>query len=167
MELIEGIFTRRSVRDFTSEAVRRKDLTEIMKAGTWAPSGLNNQPWRFALIQNKNVLKQLATLTRYQHIIESAAACIAVFIDYNSSYDDVKDHLAVGACIQNMLLAIHALGLGSVWMGELLKNSDKVRSLLDMPEDMELLAVIAIGHPAHRDQESHRKDLSEILLKEV
>ncbi len=167
MELIEGIFTRRSVRDFTDEPVKREDLTEIMKAGTWAPSGLNNQPWRFALIQNKNVIKQLAMLTRDQHIIESAAACITVFIDYNSSYDDVKDHLAVGACIQNMLLAIHALGLGSVWMGELLKNSDKVRSLLDMPEDMELLAVIAIGHPAHRDQESHRKDLSEILLKEV
>jgi nitroreductase len=167
MELIEGIYTRRSVRDFTDEPVKREDLTEIMKAGTWAPSGLNNQPWRFALIQSKNVLKQLAMLTRYQHIIESAAACIAVFIDYNSSYDDVKDHLAVGACIQNMLLAIHSLGLGSVWMGELLKNSDKVRSLLELPEDIELLAVIAIGYPAHRDQESHRKDLSEILLKEV
>ena len=167
MKLIEGIYSRRSVRDFTDEPVKREDLTEIMKAGTWAPSGLNNQPWRFALIQNRKVLKQLATFTRYQNIIERAAACIAVFIDYNTSYDDVKDHLAVGACIQNMLLAIHSLGLGSVWMGEILKNSDKVRALLEMPEDMELLAVIAIGHPAHRDQKSHRKDLSEILLKEV
>jgi nitroreductase len=167
MELIEGIYTRRSVRDFTDEPVTREDLSEIMKAGTWAPSGLNNQPWRFALIQNKNLLKQLGTLTRYQHIIESAAACIAVFIDYNSSYDDVKDHLAVGACIQNMLLAIHSLGLGSVWLGEILKNSDKVRAILEIPEDFELLAVIAIGHPAHRNQKSRRKDISEILLKEV
>jgi nitroreductase len=166
MELIEGIYTRRSVRDYTGEAVRREDLTEIMKAGTWAPSGLNNQPWRFALIQNKKTLKELSTLTRYQHIIENAAACIAVFIDYTSSYDDVKDHLAVGACIQNMLLAIHELGLGSVWLGEILKNAKKVHTLLEMPDDMELMAMIAIGHPAHRDQQSHRKDLTEILLKE-
>lgn len=167
MELIEGIYTRRSVRDFTDDPVKREDLTEIMKAGIWAPSGQNNQPWRFALIQNKQVLKQLARFTRYQHIIESAAACIAVFIDYNTSYDDVKDHMAVGACIQNMLLVIHSLGLGSVWLGEILKNSNKVRSLLEMPEDMELLAVIAIGHPAHHNQKSRRKDISEILLKEV
>ncbi|MBW2637022.1 MAG: nitroreductase [Deltaproteobacteria bacterium] len=167
MELIEGIYTRRSVRDFTDEPVKREDLEEIMKAGTWAPSGQNNQPWRFAIIQNKNVLKQLGTLTRYQNIVSSAAACIAVFIDYSSSYDDVKDHMAVGACIQNMLLAAHSLGLGSVWLGEILKNADKVRAILEIPEDFDLLAVVAIGHPAHRDQKSHRKDISELLLKEV
>jgi len=167
MELIDAIYTRRSVRDFTDEPVTREDLAEIMRAGTWAPSGQNNQPWRFALIQNKTILSQIATLTRYHHIIESAAACIAVFIDYNTSYDDVKDHMAVGACIQNMLLAVHSLGLGSVWLGEILKNSNKIRTILEIPEEYDLLAVIAIGHPAHREQKSHRKDITEILLKEM
>jgi nitroreductase len=167
MELIDGIYTRRSVRDFTGEPVKRKDLTEIMKAGTWAPSGLNNQPWRFALIQNKETISEISKLTRYQKIIETSSACIAVFLDYNSSYDDVKDHMAVGACIQNMLLTAHSLGLGAVWLGEILKNSEKIREIIEMPEDIELMAVVAIGHPAHRDQESQRKDLSEILLKEL
>ena len=73
----------------------------------------------------------------------------------------------MGACIQNMLLAAHGLGLGAVWLGEILKNADAVRSLLGLSEDVELMAVIAVGHPASQKRTSHRKEVSEVLLKEL
>jgi len=167
LDLFEGIYTRRSIRQYTDEPVAREQLLEIIKAGTWAPSGRNNQPWRFVLVQSSEVRKELAKHTKYHSIIEQAGACIAVFVDKGAMYNDVKDHQAMGACLQNMLLAAHALGLGAVWLGEILKNAGAVRTLLGLSEDMELMAVVALGHPASLKHSSQRKDLSEVLIKEL
>jgi nitroreductase len=167
MDVLEGIFTRRSIRQFTDKAVARESLLEIIKAGMWAPSGMNNQPWRFVIVQNREVKDQLAKQTRYDFIIKRAPACIVVFVDRKAMYHDVKDHQAMGACIQNMLLAAHALDLGAVWLGEILKNADEVRKLLGLPPEMELMAVVALGHPASQTHSSQRKTVSEVLLKEL
>ncbi len=167
MKLLEGIYTRRSIRQFNDKPVEREQLLEIIKAGTWAPSGLNNQPWRFVIVRNVEMRKELAKNTRYNFTIERAPACIAVFLDRHVMYNDLKDHQSMGACIQNMLLAAHALGLGAVWLGEILKNADAVRSLLSLPENMELMAVVAIGHPTSDKHISKRKEPSEVLLKEL
>lgn len=166
MQLLEGIYSRRSVRHYKNQPVEREQLLEIIKAGTWAPSGLNNQPWRFVIIQDQCLRHQLAALTKFGRIIETAPASIAVFLDKKSVYHDVKDYQAMGACLQNMLLAAHAIGLGAVWLGEILKNSDRVRALLELPDDLEFMAVIAIGHPVSHNQTSSRKELQEVLLKE-
>lgn len=166
MELLEGIYTRRSVREYTDEPVSREDLMEILKAGSWAPSGLNNQPWRFVVVRDRTKLLELAKLTRYRHIIEGAPAALAVFCDREAMYNEVKDHQGVGACLQNMLLAAHALGLGAVWLGEILNRGEEVRELLELPEGLDLMAVTAVGHPARRDQRSNRKGLADLLVKE-
>lgn len=167
MDLLEGIYTRRSIRQYTDRPVEREQLMEIIRAGTWAPSGLNNQPWRFVIVKGSEVRNELAKLTKYNFIIEKASACIAVFIDKNAMYSEVKDHQAIGACIQNMLLAAHGLGLGAVWLGEILKSADAVRMLFGLPEEMEIMAVIAVGHPVQQKRTSHRKDVPEVLLKEL
>jgi nitroreductase len=167
MDLLEGIYTRRSVRQFTDKPVEREQLLEIIKAGTWAPSGLNNQPWRFAIIQNRDTRKELARLTTSHAVIERAPACIAVFVDKSAMYNETKDLQSLGACIQNMLLAAHGLGLGAVWLGEILKNADAVRSLLGLPADMELMAVVAVGYPVAQKRTSRRKEVSEVLLEEL
>jgi len=167
MELLEGIYTRRSIRKFADKPVLREQLLEVIKAGTWAPSGLNNQPWRFVVITNPETRKELAKKTTSQIIIERAPACIAVFIDRHVMYNDIKDHQAMGACIQNMLLAAHTLGLGAVWLGEIIKNAEAVRVLLRLPENLELMAVVALGHPASKHPSSKRKDVSEVVIKEL
>jgi nitroreductase len=167
MDLLEGIYTRRSVRQFTDQPVAREQLLEIIKAGTWAPSGQNNQPWRFVIVKSADVRSELAKHTRYDFVIKRAPVCIAVFVDRKAMYHDVKDHQSMGACIQNMLLAAHALGLGAVWLGEILKNAEGVRSLLGLPQEMEFMAVVALGHPASRNQTSTRKGVSDVLLKEL
>ncbi len=167
MDLMEGIYTRRSVRQFTEKRVTRDELVEIITAGTWAPSGLNNQPWRFVIIHDRDTLNRLAKLTKYRKIIEDAPSCIAVFVDKQAIYNEVKDHQAIGACIQNMLLSAHAMGLGAVWLGEILNNAEKVTALLELSEDLDLMAVIAIGHPTSKARRSQRKDTFEVIIKEI
>lgn len=167
MDLLEGIYARRSIRQYISQPVEREQLIEIIKAGTWAPSGLNNQPWRFVIVRERESRVKLAGFTKYRKIIESAPACIVVFVDRGAMYNDVKDHQAMGACIQNMLLAAHALGLGAVWLGEILKNAENVRIFLGLPPEMELMAVIAIGHPSGGSRTSQRKKIADVLIKEL
>jgi nitroreductase len=167
MELLEGIYSRRSQRHFTAEPVERNQLLEIVRAGTWAPSGLNNQPWRFVVVTDALVRHRMAELTKYSRIVREAPASLAVFVDREAMYHEVKDHQAMGACLQNMLLAAHALGLGAVWLGEILKSADEVRALLDLPEGLDLMAVVAVGHPSQWKETSHRREVSEVLLKEI
>ena len=165
--VFEAIYKRRSIREYTDAPVTREQLHETIKAGIWAPSGLNNQPWRFVTILDDSIMSQIADQTHYSHIVLAAKALIVVYIDKDAMYDDVKDHQAAGACIQNMLLALEALGLGSVWLGQILKNKDKVNAILDVENNLDLMAVLAIGHPLHDNQKSTRKELSEFIIKEL
>ena len=167
MDVFTGIYTRRSVRDFTNVPVENEKVQEILTAGSWAPSGLNNQPWRFVVVRSSEKRGELARLTKYSRVLEQVPLAIAVFTDRSAMYSDTKDYQAIGACLQNMLLAAHALGLGTVWLGEILKNAAAVRMSLDLPEELELMAVLAVGYPARTDQTSKRKELRELLLKEV
>jgi nitroreductase len=167
MELLEGLQTRRSIRTYTDQPITREQLREIIRLGTMAPSGMNNQPWRFVTIQNKETLQKLAQLTKYSHIVEKAAACIAVFVDRTAMYHEVKDHQSMGACIQNLLLAGHGMGLGGVWLGEILKSAKEVRELCGLSNDMELMAIVALGHPAGKGGRADRRPVEEVLLKEL
>jgi nitroreductase len=167
MELLEGLHTRRSIRSYTGETVSREQLHDILRAGTMAPSGLNNQPWRFVTIQSKDLLSKLSKLTKYSHIIANAPACIVVFIDTQAMYHETKDHQSMGACIQNILLAAHGMGLGAVWLGEILKSAREVRELCGLREQYDLMAVVALGRPAGKGGRADRKPLEEVLIKEL
>ncbi len=165
--VLEAIYERRSIREFTDAEVSPAYLREIIKAGIWAPSGLNNQPWRFVIITDQTKKQQLSETTHYDHIVLGAKALIAVYLDTDAMYDEVKDHQSAGSCIENMLLAVHALGLGAVWLGQILKKKDQVNSILELEAKYDLMAVLAIGHPVHRNQKSSRKEIDEFLLKTI
>ena len=156
MDLFEIIRNRRSIRKFTEKPVADEVIEKIIEMGTWAPSGLNNQPWRFAVIKNSELKREISALTHYSKVVLSANVLIAVFLDNASSYDRTKDVQAIGACIQNMLLFIHSEGLGAVWLGEILKSRENVLSIVDGPEDFELMAVIALGYPASQGGKGSR-----------
>ena len=104
--------------------------------------------------------------TKYSNILKSASVLIAVFLDKEASYDYTKDCQAVGACLQNLLLSLHSMDLGAVWIGEILKNKEDVRKTLKLPERLELMAIVAVGHPAHRNPKSHRRPIRELVLLE-
>ncbi len=165
METEEAIRTRRSVRAFAQECVGDEDLEAILEAGRWAPSGLNNQPWRLVIVRDREKARGLASLTKYSSTVENAPLLIAVFLDHGSSYHREKDIMAVGAFIQNMLLAAHSRGLGGVWLGEILKNKEAVREMLEVPQRCELMALVALGYPAAPAAASSRKTMEELVLK--
>ncbi len=164
---IETILSRRSVRSYTSEPVERSQIATVLEAARWAPSGLNNQPWKFVVVQKRDTIDKLAGCTDYSSIVKGAGVIIAVFLDTSKMYNHTKDVQAIGAAIQNMLLACCELGLGAVWLGEILNNKEQVNLILDAPESLELMAVLAIGHPGRSKTTSSRKELKEIAYEEL
>ena len=110
--VLDAILNRRSVRQYTDDPVRQEDVETILEAARWAPSGLNNQPWRFIVVRDPEVKERVAAQTRYREIIRNAPVIIAVFLENEESYDRVKDCQAIGASVQNMWLAVHVMGLG-------------------------------------------------------
>ncbi len=165
--ILEIIRSRRSIREFLADPVEYSMIEDILEAGRWAPSGLNNQPWRFVVVRDRKVAGLIAKCTRYSSIVQSAPLLIAVFLDRDVMYDHTKDTQACGAAIQNMLLAAHGMGLGTVWLGEILNRKDEVGYILNAPESLELMAVIAIGYPAVDSSRSGgRREISEIAYSE-
>jgi nitroreductase len=162
--VLDNIYTRRSIRQFTDRPVPDDMLVEILRAGSWAPSGLNNQPWRFAIITDLKIKKKFEAFTKYNKVIASAMALLPVFIDKDAMYNEVKDHQSIGACLQNMLLAAHSMGLGAVWLGEIIKSSKETIKLLELPDRLELMAVVAVGYPADSGRTPVRKPLDELIV---
>ena len=119
------------------------------------------------MITDSVIRLKLAAQTRYGHIIKAAPGLIVVFLELSASYNELKDHQAIGASIQNMLLAAEQLDLGAVWLGEILNQKDQVNNILAIGADHDLMAVIAIGHPSHRNQSSKRKELNHLIIKEI
>jgi len=163
MDCLEAIFTRRSIRRYLDKPVEREKIKKALEAGHWAPSGKNNQPWRFVVIESPKIRESLAELTVSGRIIREAPVAIGVFMDKDVSYQREKDIQAIGACIENMLLALHCQGLGAVWLGEILKNREKVEALLGVPFSWEFMALISTGYPA-KEGASTRRPLDEVIM---
>lgn len=164
IKLLDVIRSRRSVRKYRKEPVTDLLINDILEAGRWAPSGMNNQPWRFVVIKDKSFKEKLSSMTHYSSIVAGSDFSVAVFYNSPSGYHREKDIMSIGACIQNMLIYSHHLGIGSVWLGEILKNGDKINELLGINQTNEFMALIAFGYP---DEEviSERLKMNEILLK--
>lgn len=158
------IKTRRSIRKFKPDQIPDNLIDQILEAGRWAPSGQNNQPWRFAVVRDRELVKEISQLTRYKRIVLGAQALIPVFLDTATIYHREKDIQGIGACLQNMLLEIHSLGLGAVWLGEIIKSNNQIKQLLGLPQELELMAVIAMGYPEENPAATKRKELKELIV---
>ncbi len=165
--IIEKISNRTSVRSYLREPIEKEKIQAVLRAGIRAPSGKNGQPWRFVILQeDKNLFEKAAALATAE-FISKADCLIFVFLDKEQSYDYIKDSQAIGACIQNMLLAAEATGLGACWIGELNGKKAEIGELLGIGERYDLAAAITLGYPAaQRKLLSRRKPLSEVILKE-
>ena len=162
--VLAAIKSRRSIRKFRKQPISPGHINTILDAGHWAPSGLNNQPWRFSIINNYSIKLKISECTKYTQAVSSADTLIAVFYHIPSGYNREKDIMSIGACIQNMLLTAHSLGIGSVWLGEILKNKVKINSILKINSDHELMAIVALGFSDEAPQKS-RKNLGSLTLK--
>jgi len=168
MKILEVIKKRRSIRKFKQKPVEKFKIMKILEAGRWAPSGYNNQPWRFLIIKNRKILGQIAELTNKwdEKTIKSSVAGIFVYADKKAVYNDDKDNFAIGACIQNMLLEACGQGLGACWICGVLKNKHKISKLLRVPKNFEMKALVALGY-SDESPKVPRKKLKSLIIKEI
>jgi len=151
-ELINTIFTRRSIRKYTAEQVKEKDIKTMLEAAMAAPSAANLRPWHFIVVTDKQKLNNLAMGHPSGKIFLEAPICIAVCGDTTISPRFwVQD---CSAATENLLLAATALGLGAVWLGAYPgeERISLVKKVLNIPETIVPLNLIPIGHPAEEKE---------------
>ena len=158
MEILEAILTRRSVREFTGDPVSKTDLSDLLRAGMQAPSARNRQPWHFVVIDDPDVLHAVPDFHPFSKMLLQAPLAILVCSKYNLESEYTSWMLDCSAATQNILLAAHAKGLGAVWLG-ILANPERVngiRKLLKIPEAIQPVSLVAVGHPAFRPEPEDR-----------
>ncbi|KYK28741.1 MAG: nitroreductase family protein [Theionarchaea archaeon] len=148
MEVAEVIKQRRSVRQFTDKEVPKDILKEILEAGRWAPSPVNSQPWRFIIIRDKEKLNRISQYARYSPYLKDVPMSIAIVVSPMKAYDwydELQENKFAAACAaQNMMLRAWDLGIGSCWVSV---DREEVADLLEVPDELFLLCVIALGYP--------------------
>lgn len=167
--ILEAIKKRRSVIRFENTTVSDEQIQEILEAGRWAPSWLNNQPWRFILIEDKEIKEKISDLapTIYKLGMMDAPVCIAICVNPKEDpFHYVEDG---AAATQNMALAAHSLGLGSSWIGIFnLKNEknsaeNKIKEILNIPKSWRIISIMPIGVPKYFE-EKERKKISDLVF---
>ena len=169
MELMEAIYKRRSVRFFTEEPVDKDTIDKLINAAIQAPSAMNGQPWSFSVIQDKALMQKISDdsksyllasipakpyLEGYRqlfsnpefNIFYNAPALLTVFAKPEGPNAPCDCALAA----QNIMLAAHALGLGTCWIGfaQMSFNTPELKEKLGIPKEYVAVAPIIIGHPA-------------------
>ena len=184
MELFTAIKERKSCRDFLTDSIDNGTVEKILSAAASAPSPLNLQPWQFLVITNQEVKKKTFNeaeqcrlwaleksgwkwLGGYKlDFLISAPVIIAVTGDPKKTGVDMfmeegptgYQH-ACAAAIQNMLLAAHALGLGSLWFTFFHKKA--IREILEIEEGKRLIALVCLGKPARESTLMPRKGIKD------
>lgn len=174
METRECIKTRRSIRRFTDQPISNETLVELLEAIRWAPSWANLQPWEVIVVKDQDLKEKLAACvppTNPAHKgITQAPVVIAVCCKLGLSgykggqaLTDKGDWYMFdgGIACQNLCLAAHDLGLGTVHIGTL--NHKVVDELLGLPSDVKCLELIPVGYPAKEGTAPPRKELESFV----
>ncbi len=175
MNTLECIKTRRSIRKFKPDSIDHSLLESLISAASYSPSWKNSQITRYIAIEDSSILSSIINDYTQEHnsnIIKQAPMLIAVtFVkgrsgferdgSYSTKKGDRWQMFDIGAACQTFCLAAHEAGLGTVIMG--IWDEDGITSLLNIPDDQELGALIAIGWPDIDPEAPKRKSVSELL----
>jgi nitroreductase len=159
LDAIEALKTRRSIRVYEEKPVPRELIEEIIDTARLAPSSNNIQPWEFIVVTDGETRRKIADLTDYGKFIARAGACVVVFAK------GVKRYMEDGsAATENILVAAHALGLGTCWVaGHKKAYAEPIRDMLGVPEELKLVALISLGYPVEKAKPHDKRDLSQVL----
>ena len=162
MEMMDGILTRRSIRQYKDEKISKEDITKILKAAQYAPSAHNRQPWEFLIIEDKEKMAEFRKIQPWTSFVKDAAVAILVCgnmdvahhktIGENTySYADIDCSLAT----QNITLAAHSLGIGSCICGvaPMPEVVQKFSEMFELPENIRPIALVALGVPAEEPKQ--------------
>lgn len=146
------LFARRSVRAFVPKSVSEDMVRAIFEAAMAAPSAVNKRPYDFIRVDDKALLGKIAELLPNGKFLVDAPLGIVVCGDISKAHANELSFLLqdCSAAIENILLAVSALGLGACWLGvhPRPERIEGLRRLFDLPETIIPVSVIAVGHPA-------------------
>lgn len=181
MEAINAIFTRRSVRKYETKQIPDEVLKKIIRAGTYAPSALSLQPWGFIVVQDQAFLTRVSDYCKpilisvlkdahdemsdaFRKLLETKE--ISIF--YNAptvimvigKTDSQSRWIDCCLCAENMMLAAHALGIGSCWIGssEAAFNNKELMAGFQIPDGYSPIGTIVFGYPAEKPEVPYKKD---------
>lgn len=165
--VIDVIKSRRTIRNFEDKDVPKSVLEKILDTARWAPSGSNAQEWRFIVITDKKLLKALKMFS--PGWLGQAPAAIVVCADKAWAYRvagklgrDKMYLVDVGIVIQTIALTAHSLGLGTNIIMSF--SPEAVKELLKLPNNWEVIAIIALGYPKEIPKPPPRLPLSKLVI---
>lgn len=188
MEVLEAIKTRRSIRKYKAAPVDDKTVELVLEAARWAPSWENKQCWRFIVVRDSNIKAELAdTLIKVERgdtlvdnpsieAIRSAPIVIVACAELGKSgyRKDEKEPATdkgdywymfdVALAMQNLTLAAHTLGLGTVHVG--LFDAQKAAAMLEVPAGFCVVEMMPLGYPDQEPRPRPRMELPEIVFRD-
>jgi nitroreductase len=177
MDVIEAIKNRRSIRKYKAEPPSREDISAVLEAGRWAPSWANTQCWEFIIIKDPETKEKLAAtvpeinparpaFTQAQVIIVACAQKKKSGCFKGEPATDKGDWLMfdTALALQNLTLAAHARGLGTVHVG--LFDSEKVEEILQVPSGVTVVELLPLGYPDEEARIPSRKAIDSFVFHE-
>jgi nitroreductase len=161
MEVFDAVRTVLAVRQYQDKPVPAEIVRRIVEAGRLTGSSMNRQPWHFIVVESGNMLRQLGALAKTGPYVAQAPLAIVVAVERTTF--SVSDG---SRAIQSMILTAWSEGVSSNWVG--FRGLDEVKSLLSIPDELEILAIIPFGYPARPagKGKKKRKSISEVAHRE-
>jgi nitroreductase len=177
MDVLSAIQTRRSVRHYKADLVKDADLMMVLEAARWAPSWANTQCWRFVIVRDPVTKASLAgtlnpgnpataAITEAPIVVAACAVLGRAGYKRGEACTDKGDWFMfdVALAMQNLALAAHSLGLGTVHVG--LVDARKAADILHLPAGVVFVEMTPLGYPNEEPKAPPRKELSEIVSQE-
>jgi len=172
MEVSDAIKKRRSIRKFIDKEISEEVIKELLEAARLAPSAYNSQPWKFFIVNDKVIIDKLREHKVFiQDFVYNSPLIIVCCADLESYPDRSRNNfnlreLAMGdlafAC-QNLVLQATELGLGCCYIG--LLDKEKIKKVLNIPENYIVPYAIIAGYPGEEPGAKTTKSIDEIRLK--
>lgn len=149
METLRAIKTRRSIRKYRNKPVPKEFIGQLLEAAMYAPSARNYRSWQFLVIDDRMKLDDISELHPYAKMMKQATLAILVCGDRSIEPEEGYNAVNCSAATQNILLAAHDLGLGSVWLGlyPRRRRMDDISAYFNLPEHIIPINLVCIGWP--------------------
>src|SRR3954471_11228331 len=148
METWDAITSRRDVREYTDEPLRRAELEKILEAGRRAPSSRNWQPWDFIVVTDREQLRRLSEVWKGARHVARSAATIALVTPEHPDQSRERAEYDLGQVSMQMMLAAADLDIGSAHSA--VEDQRRAREVLGLPDDRRCAYLIPLGRPADR-----------------
>ncbi len=163
MTVLEAIRKRYSCRAYQEKSIEPDKLDSILEAARLAPSARNFQDWRFVVVTESKTKRKVAETTNRPDVFAKAGAIIVACSnsDYVMRCGQAIGPIDIAIALEHICLQATELGLGTCWIGSF--EPEKVRSILGIPGDIEIIELMTVGYPADTKPEPSREPIEKIV----